>query len=523
MTHDDAPTGLGGYVDLIRRRWIYVATILPGAIFIALLFAYGLPVLYRSSATLMLEQSSLREAMNASLIAEQDQQIELVQGRVMDIPTLEALIRKSDLYPNQTAWTITEKAAEILRNTTVERVDPVTLETLKKSNAFSLHYDNPNPARAAAGAQALSDLFLSYHQRLRFEQAEKATAFFATQAELIGKQLQKIDQEVAQIKAKYGAALPDAQDRNQQARDAAERDLESTNRELRSAQERESMLSIQLSALSPRMATKQGDLTDLATVRAMLSEAQQKYTPDHPDVKRLQRALEGLIASNVRDGKPSAIKADNPEYLRVQGQLDGARREVAALRASADRAREQMMQYSGFMRAAPAVEREYAELERRRAGAQEQFQAMQTKLAEARLGQQFESEQRGEQFTMVRPPYASTTAYSPNRLGLILLGLVLGMAVCAITLAIVESFDPSVRGLKDVSALERWPMLGAVPEIMTDADRRKRVRLMGALGASYVVATAIIVGVITKTDADRDPVTSPAALPTAETSAERAS
>lgn len=504
MTGGDTPAGVGDYIALIRRRWLLVATIVPASIFLALALAFGLPVEYRSSATLILEPSAIQEKLIATTVTSYaDQQIELVQGRVMDISTLEKLVKTFDPYPTKKEWGSNEKAEAIVSNTEVERVDAVTLEPLEKSNAFSLHYQNPDPKLAAEGARQLADLFLTYHQKVRADAAGQATAFLAQQAEGVSAELQKVDQEVAQLKDKYGNALPDSQDRSEVARDRIERDVEGLERDLRNSQEKESLLTIQLNSLSPRMISSKGDMTDLATVRAKLAEARQKYTADHPDVKMYERALEGLAAQGAKDS--SAARADNPEYLRVAGQLEAARREVVALRATLERSRAQLFEYSRSIRAAPGVERLYADLERRREVLRAQFQEIQTKLGEARLGQLFESEQRGERFAMVRPPLIASRPHSPNRPGLILLGVILGMAVCAITIAIAESSDPTVRGVKDMQVIEQWSLLGAVPEIMIDADRRRRIRLVSTLTAGYALGVAIVFGVITQANASGSP------------------
>jgi succinoglycan biosynthesis transport protein ExoP len=451
------PSGLGDYVALLRRRWMIVATILPATVLIALLFAYGLSVLYRSTATLMLEQSSIQENLIAATVSSYaDQQIEIVQGRVMDQATLEKLMTETDLYPARTDWTPADKAREILLHTQIERVDPVTLEPLKKSNAFSIIYTNPNPALASKGALALANLFLTYHQNVRLDSAREATVVLTHQAESITQELQAVDQQISALKSRHGGTLPDSSERNEAARDRAERDLDALDRDLRAAQEKESLLAIQLAGLSPRMMTRSGDLTDLATVRAQLAEAQQKYTPDHPDVKRLQRALEALQTQGARDTAPGAIKADNPEYLRVAGQLDAAHRDVNGIRASAERVRAQMYNYSGLMRAAP------------------------------------ETEKRGERFAMVWPPLEPSSPSAPNRQGLILLGLVLGLAMAAIALAIAESADPSVRNIRDMGAAADWPVLGSVPPILTKADRYKQVRRVVVLGASYALGIALV-------------------------------
>ena len=91
-----------------------------------------------------------------------------------------------------------------------------------------------------------------------------------------------------------------------------------------------------------------------------------RYTADHPDVKRLQRQIEALAAKAGTEGDQPPVVPDNPDYLAVQSQLEGVEREVAALRATAARARAQISRYDSRLSTAPAVERDYAELTRSR-------------------------------------------------------------------------------------------------------------------------------------------------------------
>ena len=68
----------------------------------------------------------------------------------------------------------------------------------------------------------------------------------------------------------------------------------------------------------------------LEEAQAQLARAQEKYTPDHPDVVRLthlvSRARERARRRTVGQGDAgwSQSSADNPVYIQVKGQLDAA-------------------------------------------------------------------------------------------------------------------------------------------------------------------------------------------------------
>ncbi len=184
------------------------------------------------------------------------------------------------------------------------------------------------------------------------------------------------------------------------------------------AQEKEAELSLQLSQTSPNLITQSGDLTDVATVRAKLTEAEQRYTPEHPEVKRLKRALETLMAQN---GTGNKLNANNPQYLMTETELKGTRNSLAGLKAQADQISAKLERSRAWVEETPMAEREISEVAAaRKEVLQNEYQRTQDRLQSANLAQTFESQQGGERFSMVREPTAASSPVFPNRLGLIL-------------------------------------------------------------------------------------------------------
>jgi uncharacterized protein involved in exopolysaccharide biosynthesis len=488
----------GSFAALLRRRGVWIVTVLPAVVLLAVFLAFALPAQYQSTATIILEASSIpQELIRTTVVSYANQQIEIIAGRVMTLETLVGLVQDVDPYPELPKLDVRQKAQRIIADTTLERVDPVTLMPLLQSTAFSLHYQNRDPKRAAIIAGRLADLFLTYHQRERTEQAKAGASFIAAGAASLAKELAQLDDQYAQLRIKYGESLPDAKDRNELGRERVDRDLDGVQRDLRAAQQQESMLSIQLSGISPNLLANKGDMTDLATVKAQLADAEQRYTPDHPDVKRLRRALESLVAQGRGKGTPLS-KADNPEYLRVGGQLESAHKEVVALQASEAKARYQLAAYADFLRRSPEAEREFTNLQRRRESLQVQYQQMQEKLKSAQLGQVFEAGKQGEHFSMIRAPFAASSPNSPNRIGLILLGFVLGCALAAAAASIAEVTDATVRGSRDLLGIGDIAVLGGIPEILRPADRHHTRVVWGSVSAAYLVAAIVVVVLVIK-------------------------
>jgi succinoglycan biosynthesis transport protein ExoP len=495
---------LGDYAKMVRRRWVYFATILPGIILAAVLIAYILPPSYRATAVVMLQGSAIPKDMVSTTAKDVEdaygtaqQELELVRRRVMDPEELIPLVKSVDPYPNRNDLTIVGKAQVMSQSTTFERVDPITGKAADASAAFAIHYENPDPALAKKVARQITDMFLTYNRRARVEQATAAYQFLAAQAKALETEMMQMEQKLAGFRSKFGGALPEMQAHNLQRIDGLQHDLENTQRELLTAQDKESQLQLQLNTLNPSLSSSIGDWkTQLAKTQADLIDAEQRYTPEHPEVKRLRRALADLRTQGASGLRVGTAAPDNPDYLAVKSQLDTASREVTGLRAQESREREDMAQYEKNMNTMPNVQREYTGLQRDYENAQQRYADLQAKMKNAALAREMESQEKGETFILLHNASVPETPYFPNRLGIMLLGIVLGCGLAFGTAAMVDASDPSVRGSTDLSHLLGAAAIGTVPRMLNPSDRRRMKFAWATAVLGYGAATALVVFVV---------------------------
>lgn len=498
---------MADYGSLIRRRWKYPVLIVPASILLAVATAYLLPVSYRAVATIMLEPSSIPKDLVSTTVRDMEdipayaqQELELVRRRIMTPELLEPIVKKIDPYPNRKDLDTEGKALLLGADTSVERIDPITGKPLDSSTAFSIYYLNPDREIAKQVEREIVDLYLTYNRRTRVENATATYEFLKNQAAELETQMVTMEQQLAAFKAKFGGSLPEMQAHNLTRIDSLQHDLEGTQRELLVAQQKESDLQLQLNSISPSLTSAVSDWrVQLAKVKADLIDAQQKYTPVHPEVKRLQRAVADLQAQGSASMKVGAAAPDNPDYLQVKGQLDSAKREVENLRAVEERARADMAQYEKNLNTAPNVQREYTQLTRDYDNARARYEDLQTKMKNAALAQTMESEAKGEKFILLHEPSVPRIPYFPNRLGIILLGVVLGFAIAFGAAALVEAADPSVRGSNDLSNLVDVDTLGVVPRMMNKSDRRKRKLGWTTAILAYGAAAAFVATIVLRT------------------------
>ena len=99
------------------------------------------------------------------------------------------------------------------------------------------------------------------------------------------------------------------------------------------------------------------------------------------------------------------------------------------------------------------------------------------KYMEARVAHGLEKEQKGERFTLIDPARLPEKPYKPNRMAIIMIGLILGAAAGVATTSVREYTDSSVRSAEALSAAAKFPVLAGIPEIRTAGDLRRQIRM----------------------------------------------
>lgn len=183
---------------------------------------------------------------------------------------------------------------------------------------------------------------------------------------------------------------------------------------------------------------------------------------------------------------------DNPDYIRAQSELNATRRELSALRTRAARVQASMSGFQQNLTTTPTVEGRYVQLQRDYDNAGNMYRDVQTKIKAASLAESLESEARGERFALMKAPAVPKKPFSPNRLGIILLGLTLGLGIGIAVAVLVDVSDPTVRSASDLQDIMAETPFAAVPLILNRVDLRRRRLLWSSVSAAYVAAGLVL-------------------------------
>ncbi|MEW6247765.1 MAG: lipopolysaccharide biosynthesis protein [Nitrospirota bacterium] len=318
-----------------RRRAPILLT--AAAIFgIATATAFLLPAVYRSTATILIEEQEIPpDLVRSAITSYADQRIETIKQQVMSRSTLWRIIEQYGLYEGLRKRHPTEEVLD--RFVKDIRIDVINAKVIDKRSqtptqatiAFTLAYDGETPELAQKVANELTSLFLGENLKTRARHAQETTAFLRQEAENLSRHIEEVESRIAELKQKADGALPELIQLNMQLMSQADRELVDVDREIRSLEERKTYLEGELATIKPNtpIISAAGErILDagerLKALRAQIASSAAYLSPEHPDIIRMRQEIEAL---EKETGSPAGIE-------EVTKWLEGERARLAGLR-----------------------------------------------------------------------------------------------------------------------------------------------------------------------------------------------
>ena len=495
---------LDDYVGILKRRkW---SLILPMVIvfLVAAAVALLLPPVYKSTATILIEQQEIPpEFVMASVTSYAEQRLQSINQRIMSSTRLLEIINRFGLYQDLRGKWTTEEIVDKMREDT--QMEPISAEVIDRRSgrpseatiAFTLSYEGEDtPQKVQQVANVLTSLFLDENLQVRTRQTRETAQFLEDELKKVGASLDDLEARVADFKEKNINTLPELLQVNLQTLNNLERNIELLTEQLRSQKEREGQFQGELANVSPELEAAQKDRQRLEELKVELVHLKSRFTSEYPDVRKTEAEI-AKLERQMADGNRSSgrTKPDNPAYITLASQLSSTRAEIRSIQEQIRGLSEKAETYRRYIETTPKVEETYNALLSERNNTKAKHDDLMQKLMEARVSQGLETEQKGERFTLIDPARLPEKPYKPNRLAIFLIGVVLGIGAGIGTAALREFSDTSVQSIEHLSKATSFPVLATIPIIVTAGDMaRQRVkRIAWVVGIVLVVIGSLAV------------------------------
>lgn len=526
------------YLEVLNRRkgLLLISFLIVG--FLGFVVAMKLPPVYRSSATILIEDQQIPRSMVETTITDfADKRIELIKQRVMTRDRILSIIQKHNLYLDQRDKLVpSELVKRFMEDAEIKTIAADVLDPQrggsKATIAFTIAFSDRNPLLAQAVANELVSLFLDENTRVRAQRAAKTTEFLSAEADKLKTEIDNFETQIMAFKEKHGKSLPEMLQINLSTIERTRETLRQTESDIRNANDRIAYLTDSLRQAEQEIPAAQpgkplNKEEQLRVLKSQYIHLSSLYTPKHPDAQRVKRQIQNLEPSfNGEASEPDLSnelsQAENylvllkdkysenhPDVLKQQQRVSKLKQKLSEPAKEESLSEQETRQESALqislssqLRAtqhelenllklkedlhkdiqalqtdigeAPLVEKEYLELLRMRQTSLNKYGELEAKYREAKLAQTLEEEQKGEAFTLIEPPIAPDKPDKPNRKKIIALGLGLGGATGLGLTVLLEILNEVIRGAKALERVTGMPPIIVIPYIETPEDIARR-------------------------------------------------
>ena len=501
--------------DILRRRKIVVMLVFAAVVAATASFAKYLPDLYRASATVLVERSVPETYVRSAVGGEVESRMHVIKQEVLSRARLTELIERYNLYPELRSREPMDAVLDQMRHDIeIEPNGPEQLSGRKTMVSFRLSYTGARDDTVAEVTNALANFYVSRNDGIRTQEATRVTEFLKAQLDATKKQLERDEAAMRGYTSQHPGELPSQVDLNLHALDRLNTQLRlNGERQLKILEEREK-LAEGLMEVDPRT----GETTPLSDPISDRIEAAKKdleslegrgFTNRHPDVVRLRTEIATLerdrqdsLVQRKSDPSPApaAVAAATGTSGSAGGPASPRRRavgvldtELAKLRGDDAGLRQSIENIEKKLESAPAREQEYQRITRDYSATKDLYDSLLKRHDDAQLGESMETDKQGERFRVLETALPPSGPMAPNRMRLMIIGLLFAVAAAGVAALVAEQFDSTFHSIDDVREFTSVPVLATIPRI-GPGHGRTAFRLV--LATASLIAVIALVGAL---------------------------
>ncbi len=488
---------------LDARRVVNVFYVQKGFIITVFLVIFGLavylsaslPDIYKSSTLILITPQKLPPSyVNSTVTTSLDQRIRSITEGIFSRTRLERIVQEFNLYPMLGKM-----------DGRVERLRKSIQIDVRRTDAFALSYEHRNPEKAMQVTARLGGLFIDENLQIREQQATGTTIFINAEADRLRKDLEEQEQEVNLYKAQHRFELPEQLEANLRTLEQIRAELQGNMLRLTSLQERKGNLEKQLVETKFVVAEGQGGSgwQSIDDRKLQLEDLRTRYSDRHPDVLRLKSQIQLLEAEAKKQatqtkGSPATEVPvlQNPLQQTLFKQISELNLEINALRSRNEILRNQIASYQARVDNTPVRAIELSKISRVYDITLKKYNDLQGKALDSLLSENMEKKQKGEQFQVTDPANLPQQPVAPDRMRIVLVGLVLALTAGFGLAFMRENLDTSFNRGEELREHINLPLLATLPAIITRGSilehRRSQMKLLLASVMVFVVGAVSI-------------------------------
>lgn len=467
------------YLSLVKKRKLPVVIVALLVMTIAVVACYILPEKYEAQSTVFIEKNVISELVKGIAVTpSKDDSIKVLKYAITSRTLLLKVISDLDLAATRAK---TDAAREELIRTFQKNIDV----KVKDNNLFIISFTDTSPRIARDFVNTLVQRYIEENLSAKREESYGATKFLTEQIGTVKQKLTEAETDLNKFKAEKGGVINVDEAKLFEEINLAQQklyDLQLRRRQL------EGLKPVARMAADPLQAR-------LAFLQKHLEELRVEYTESYPEVIKVKSDIETVRSQMAgRHGTVSALP-DSEETGKVQAELSAVKMSEASLQRY-------IAMNQALLKGIPTAKAGLEKLEMEKQSRKELYDKLLSRQGQSEMSQQMEVQDKTTTFRIIDPAVIPTFPASPDRVKIILLGILAGLAAGIGIALLLDNLDHSVKSIDDLKKFGA-PVLAIISTIQDPQEvvRRRRIdtKIYLFAGAYFsLVLVVLLVEVISR-------------------------
>jgi polysaccharide chain length determinant protein (PEP-CTERM system associated) len=455
------------YFDVLKKRkWVFLVWIVVGLVGAGVAFLL-LPKVYRSSTLILVESQKVpTDYIKPMAVDTIEERLIAIQQQILSRTLLQKIIEEFHVYDDELKRQPLEDVIDLMRRDI--KITMVDDRFHRNIQAFTISYDSDVPALAMQVTNKLAALFIGENLKVREQLVEGTSEFLEQELFRLKEKLDRQEEAISQYKQKHIGQLPQQEEAMFRTLDRLTMELQTQNDMLRMLVERKEIMrdALETSAGTPGGVIHLSPKGRLRQLREQLAQLLSEYKETYPDVVRVKREIKDLEARVAR----GPLSDDLEEDVVVSGsdmdsQLRTIDAEIKVRRHRASEVQAQIKSLEQRMEQMPIREQELSTLLRDYETTNKRYQALLANKESAKITEQMEKRQKGEQFRVLDPANLPIKPVKPDPLRVFLAGITAGLVLGGGTIWWLDFRNLPFRRPEEIESSLGLPMLASIPHM----------------------------------------------------------
>jgi polysaccharide chain length determinant protein (PEP-CTERM system associated) len=502
---------------VVRRRWWILGPLFLGWL-IVFASAWIIPPKYTSETVILVEQQKVpQQFVMPNVQVDLQERLQSITQQVLSRARLLSIINNLHLYQGLFFSSPDDQILQMRKDIKIDLIQtPPIPGKSPELTAFRVSYVADKPQIAQQVNTQLASYFIDENVRASQQQSESTTNFLDSQLTSAAAALAAQEKKIREYEAAHMGELPDQLQSNLQILAGAQGQLQGAIDARDKALQQQAYLNslaTQYDAMGVTESTTPTPPTvgqQLDAARASLAGLEARYTPDHPDVKKMKETIAKLeeMQKSTQDSKsdnssdsdkptatPSQLQAMTP-VMQIQSQIKANKLEIQSREAQIAKLETKVNMYQARLNATPGRQQELSDIMRNYDESKKNYDELLGKTMSSSLATSLNRQQQGDQFRIIDPPSLPEKSSFPDRFKFSLAGLGIGLALAFVFGVGTEFLDDRIRSEQDLVGAAQLPVLAEIPPLPTEHEiAAQKWKPWIAVAAAILIAIIIPTGI----------------------------